>query len=161
MEKIPRERKIKCPKMSLAKCEIESHRYTEEKEKKGKKKKKKKKRGKKKKKNSVSLEHSTWIIFPPALLPSGSADVAWLLLPTFREEEEEKESGVCVSVCVCVCEGGGVSYRAIQFYSGFYLPAPPSLFIFRGGRGISATPPCCYSILWQAEARHLDGVGLL
>lgn len=49
MEKIPRERKIKCPKMSLAKCEIESHRYTEEKEKKGKKKKKKKKKGKKKK----------------------------------------------------------------------------------------------------------------
>lgn len=92
---------------------------------------------KKKKKNSTSPEHSTWIIFPPALLPSGSADVAWLLLPTFREEEEEKESGVCV--CVCAREGGAVSYLATQFYSGFYLPAPPSLY-FPGGKGRQGNP---------------------
>jgi len=95
MEKIPRERKIKCPKMGSAKCEIESHRYAEEGEEE-----KIKKKKEKEKKNSVSPERSTWIIFPPALLPSGSADVAWLLLPTFREEEEEEKESVCVCMCV-------------------------------------------------------------
>lgn len=37
MEKIPRERKIKCPKMGSAKCAIESHRYAAEEEEGGKK----------------------------------------------------------------------------------------------------------------------------
>lgn len=51
MEKIPRERKIKCPKMGSAKYEIESHRYVEE----GEEEKIKKKIKKRKRKKELSV----------------------------------------------------------------------------------------------------------